>query len=459
MAVAARPQMAARMDSTKIALIVFVVLTVLSLGGTIFLYTKQTELQTAADDKQKQADTAMQSVQKSKQEVTAIASKLTGKGVDDPAEIAKAVETALQPIAKDERLKLAGVNADATLTSVLTSLYKAYASGADTLAKTAADLKAANDQIAAVTKQSEERANEFNAKSRDLELKYTQLEQQGAANQQAWNQQVEDLKKRLEGASAGATQTLASERQMRQKLEKDLQQHQARMTQMSEKLAKFTPGSAQISLEQMADGQIVRATAGDSLVYVDLGRRDHVMVGMPFSVYSRTRGFNNGKEKATIEVANVFDTTAECRVTSTTKGDPILEGDVIVNLVFDKGRQFNFVVAGDFDLNYDGKMDDRGGEKVAAMIMKWGGRVVSTVDTNTDFVVLGAPPVADAKPADNDDAAKQRAAQQDQNVRSFAAVRAEAKSLSIPVLNRNEFFNLVGMPRPAGGQAEMNAAR
>ena len=462
MAVAARPQPAARMDGTKIALIVFVVLTVLSLAGTIFLYTKQSELQAAADDGAKRASTAMETVQKNKQEVSAIAAKLTGKGSEDPAEIAKTIETALQPISKDEALKTAGVNADANLTSVLQSLYKAYAANVETLAKTAADLKAANDQLAAATKQSEERAKEFDARRQELEGKYAQLEQQMAANQQAWNGQVDELKKRLEGAATGASQTLAAERQMRQKLEKDIQQREARMAEMSEKLAKFTPGSAQVPPEQMADGQIVRATAGDTVVYIDLGRRDHVMVGMPFSVYSRTRGFNGGKEKATIEVANVYDTTAECRVTSTTKRDPILEGDVIVNLVYDKSRQFNFVVAGDFDLNYDGKIDDQGGQKVAAMIMKWGGKVVSRVDTGTDFVVLGAPPAAaeaPAKGAENDEAAKQRAAQQDQVAQAFDAIKAEARSLSIPVLTRNEFFAMVGMPAAGETHGALSSAQ
>ena len=72
----------------------------------------------------------------------------------------------------------------------------------------------------------------------------------------------------------------------------------------------------------------VRSLVAGDIVYIDLGQRDGVRRGMTFSVYSTTGGIPaDGKGKATISVNDVFETTAECRVTSQTPGDPVVEGD------------------------------------------------------------------------------------------------------------------------------------
>jgi hypothetical protein len=201
----------------------------------------------------------------------------------------------------------------------------------------------------------------------------------------------------------------------------------------------------------MADGKIVRAVTGENIVYIGLGRNDRVQTGMPFSVYSALSGPGQAmKAKASIEVTNVFDTTSEARVTSTTPGDPILEGDLVANLVYDKSRQFNFVVAGDFDLNFDGKIDDPAGQKVTQLIQKWGGRIRTKVDTSVDFVILGSPPSAPEKLPDTaDEAAKQRAAEQNEVAKAFNAIKEEAKSLSIPILTRTQFLHFMGSTVPS----------
>ena len=109
---------------------------------------------------------------------------------------------------------------------------------------------------------------------------------------------------------------------------------------------------------------------------IGLGSRDRVKPGMTFAVYSRYRGIpSDGKGKATLEVIHVFDTTSECKITSRTPAEPILEGDYIANPVFDKDHQFTFVVAGDFDLNFDGKVEDPKGREVTRLVEAWGGKI------------------------------------------------------------------------------------
>jgi len=173
---------------------------------------------------------------------------------------------------------------------------------------------------------------------------------------------------------------------------------------------------------------------------------------MTFSVYSPVRGIPaDGKGKAAIEVANVFDTNAECRVTLRTPGEPILTDDIIANPVFDRVRQFHFAVIGDFDLNFDGQPEDAAGREVMRLIERLGGKVVSKVDSNTDFAVVGLPPpppIPVVPGSENEAAATERNAQLTQRRVAFETQLKEARSLSIPILTRSQFLHFLGQSMP-----------
>jgi hypothetical protein len=204
------------------------------------------------------------------------------------------------------------------------------------------------------------------------------------------------------------------------------------------------------SLLQIQDGQIVQTVPDQRIAYINLGRSDHIKPGMTFAVYSRVKGIPaDGKGKASVRVTNVFDTTAECEITTTNVGEPIVDGDVVANPVYDRNRQFNFVVAGDFDLDFDNKIEDPAGQQVSRMITEWGGNLQTAVDTRTDFVVLGAEP---SIPAGQEGAVT---AHQAEVRKQFETARQEARSLGIPVLTRSQFLHFVGfgVPRNAKDDA------
>lgn len=452
MAALARPAAAGSSNTggIKTALIVFVVLTVASVAGTVVMFTQQSDLQMTAEDATKKVDSTNQAMNKLRSDVAEISHKFAGERIEDTEKLKKAIETALQPVLADEQAKSAGLSAESSLTGVVKGLYKLYASNYELLKKTESERDDLNKRLAELSATSEARAKEFAAKTEEFQQKYAELETQTQTNQQAWSQQIEELKKRLEGASASAGQQLAAERQTRHKLEQQLAQKDARFQDMAAKLARFQPTEGSAAALESPDGTVVRAVAGDGVVYIDLGKENRIIRGMPFSVYSATEGITN-TEKATIEVVSVFENTSECRVTSGKSKNPIISGDLVANVVYDKSRQFNFVVAGDFDLNFDGKTDDAGGQKISEMITKWGGRVMPVVDTQVDFVVLGSAPPSPSKATEEDDAAaKVRAAEMNEAIKAFHAVENEARGLSIPVLTRTEFFHLLGMVVPAG---------
>jgi len=441
-----RPQMGNIAAGVKAALIAFVCLTVASLGITIWLYTQQEDLRAAADAAQTKAGQAAQRERATLQQLSDIARDVIGNPTEQPAEIKQGIKTALAPILKDERVKQANIPEDSAVLTALQGLHQALRTDADALAaatKERNDLKA---QLAAATETAKAAQQGFADKTAELEKRFQELEQKNAADQQAWSQQLEQLTQQVAKGGEDANRQLNAVREAKRQDEEKIKTLQARIDELVETLAKNRPSADRLSLLQSKDGDVVRAVAGEDLCYIDLGRRDALKTGMTFAVYSRIRGIpEDGKGKASISVVNVFETTSECRITSSTKGDPVLEGDVVANPVYDRSHKLTFAVAGDFDLDFDGKIDDPGGEQVTQLIRSSGGQVVDKIDTRTDFVVLGAPPPMAAKPDEGDDAqAKARAAQRQAAHDAFEAAKQEAKALSIPVLTRTQFLHFVG---------------
>lgn len=444
----------------KVALIVFVVLTVASLAGTIILYTYQSDLQAQVTSANAQQLEAQNRATDAENRLQNAAKTIAGDG--DAAKMAQALKTiqqqvinsierpeakaaATEPASDGEGAKprpplLTLVNTlNTKYTDTLESLNKANQDIADLqgqLKKAGDDLKATQDQYADKTKK--------------LESDYQALEEQSAKNRDDWQKQVADLTAQLETRSEAAGQQLTGERQQRRAVEQQLADAQKRSKELVDTLSQFRPKGDTMSAIQIADGYIVRAVAGEKIAYISVGAKEGVKRGMSFSVYSRTKGIpEEGKGKASIEVTEVFDDTAECKVSRAASGEPLVEGDLIANPFFDRSRKLNFVVAGDFDLNFDGQAEDPGGEQVIKLITQSGGNVVKQLDTRTDFVVLGSPPPQPAQAAGTDSPeAQQRAAQRLAARKAFDEVANEAKALSIPVLTRSRLLHYLGMGVP-----------
>jgi hypothetical protein len=81
----------------------------------------------------------------------------------------------------------------------------------------------------------------------------------------------------------------------------------------------------------------------------------------------------NAEKKGTIEVTRVTDAhMSEARITSDEAINPLLPGDRLYSLVWDRGLQVGFAIAGIIDMNGDGREDL---EKLKAVIAANNGRV------------------------------------------------------------------------------------
>lgn len=468
MAVAARPPAASNATSLKAALVAFVVLTVASLAFAIYLYTGQEELTQRADAAQKREQAALQREQDAQAALQGVASRLLGQQTADLAEIQAGLDEMNAVVFGKDSARLsdqqqawldqAGLRRQDPLQTTLKLLHENWSVKNDELAQLREQYRQANVDLEAMAARAKAVQDEFADEAERIRTQLAELEEQVAANRQAWDESVARLRQQSEAEGERASEQLAAERSQRQNLEQQLAQNQERINELVARLASFRPSTDTTSLLQIADGQVVQTVPDQNIVYISLGTRDYIKPGMTFAIYSRIRGIPaDGKGKATIRVNNVFDITSECSVTTSNVGDPIVDGDVIANPVYDRNRNFNFVVAGDFDLDFDGSIDDAGGRQVRRMIQEWGGNLQDTVDTRTDFVVLGAPPVSPFGSSVSDDGTDSGSKQAEAR-KAFDAAKQEARSLGIPVLTRTQFLHFVGfgVPRNAKDDSVLN---
>jgi hypothetical protein len=196
-----------------------------------------------------------------------------------------------------------------------------------------------------------------------------------------------------------------------------------------------------------ADGRILRAIPGSDVVYLNLGSNDGLRLGMGFEVYSAAGDAPKDlRGKASLEVTTLMPDSCECRVARTTPGSPIVEGDYVVNLAYERNRKPKFVVVGEFDLDFNGELDPDGLDRVVGMIRMWGGQVVPELDETTEFLVVGRSPTVPERRPDQPISTvleDQRRTKLDARG-AFAELVQRANSLYIPVVNQSQFLILMG---------------
>lgn len=209
------------------------------------------------------------------------------------------------------------------------------------------------------------------------------------------------------------------------------------------------------------DGKVIEVKHQDEMVFIDLGRKDKLILGMTFAVFDQDQGIsverdatgqvNHVGEKAKIEVIRFGDDgrTAACRILSQAYGEPIVEGDLISNVVYDVNRQFRFYVHGDFDMNGDGRATAGERQRVEQLIREWGGTIIEgqELPIDTDFLVLGEqmefpePLPEDPVPTEVE---IQNWLDRKEKWERYQELQGRALRLRIPILNQNSFKSLVG---------------
>jgi hypothetical protein len=276
----------------------------------------------------------------------------------------------------------------------------------------------------------------------DIEQKYNEL---SALLEQTTGEQVKTLRDQLQ--QAGDDMKALNDDLL--KIREELKVAQDDLKSEKDKLSKIEPGPDREVLAYEPDGQIILIDDQAQVVHLNIGIDDHVYQGLRLTVYDRGTSIpEDGKGKAEIEVFDVAKTYSAARITQSELKKPILQGDLVANLIWDTDRTNVFVIAGDFDLDNDGVLDYNGEEKIKTLIEKWGGKVADAISIDTDFLVLGKQPQVLQKPTldefDVDPRAMDVYNASLQRLNRYNGLRDQAQTLWIPVFTYERFLYFIG---------------
>ncbi|HBG28925.1 MAG TPA: hypothetical protein DDX75_17710 [Phycisphaerales bacterium] len=230
---------------------------------------------------------------------------------------------------------------------------------------------------------------------------------------------------------------------------------QNRLQEALSKLDVLKPRPKEDVAAYKADGSVISVDIQSGIVFIDLGSESKVYPGLTFAVYDRSAPIpSDGTSKGEIEIFDVAKNTATARITTQSKRNPVAEGDVIINLIWDSASTNTFVVAGEFDFNGNGTIDRDGDAKVKQLVENWGGKTEESVTIDTDYVVLGTEPRILQKPTleeiETDPLANEKYEASVKASERYQEVKAQAKDLYIPVFNLKRFLNFTGYESLAG---------
>jgi hypothetical protein len=355
-----------------------------------------------------------------------------------------------------EQLKAANVPVTLSNDNLLNSIRTLASQAANQtqdIAKVQADLKTANEKIVAMTNAEKGLLDEKDKAIADVnaQLKVAQDENQKYAGtktasitemQAASDKAVKDAQAQASSAQNELTKVqgeLRKELDTKRKLIARLQHYRLNPTR---------------PLQQI-DGVIAKVP-NSKTVFINLGEGQELMPGLTFEVYDQKKGVpplaaaaaNDDNDlpvgKASIEVIRILPNTAECRIIKVATGQTIVEGDIIMNLVYDVHTKYNFVVYGEFDLANTGQATPGEADVVRRLCGQWGGRVMDHVDVDTDFVILGKEP---AIPSLGDSPTAVEIDHKDRAQKALDAyqeLKSNAINLGVPILNQNRFLYFIG---------------
>jgi hypothetical protein len=290
----------------------------------------------------------------------------------------------------------------------------------------------------------------------DLRAKITVERERADRVQQSYNQ----LRELMDKKSTEQVQMLAQQRddaladkdKSRQELLATMSKLSITQNRLKEALSRLEilkPRPKEDIAAYQPDGHIISIDTSTNIVFMDIGSEDKVYPGLTFSVYDRNAPIpTDGTNKAEIEVFDVDKNTAIARINKSSRKNPIIEGDIIVNLIWDSKATNRFVVAGDIDFDGDGEVDGDGASKIKQLIENWGGKIEDIVTIDTDFVVLGSPPAVNKKPSldeiEIDPMAVDKYESSMKASERYQDVKNQAKDLYIPIFSTRRFLSFIG---------------
>ncbi len=469
---AGRPS-AGSQTGLMISMIVFASLTVVFLVLLVVLWTSQEELKAGKEEAEKQANRLMSSGEKGMFQAwfdqasasnTSVA-KMMSNDIEGLSKIVSSEAGAIDPgmasrlnssllatfwdqvkeDAKQKRIEDGAGIADQPLLEALKGVYDSYKRMYQQK-KEQEDRNADLDkQVKNLTDANRTLQDGFDAASNDIRARIAKIEDE-------WNTfrtDKDQLVSNLEAAqTAQAEEEIKKQKKIQTEmdsLKQELAKRDARAKELQEKIREFQILPQPRMAARQADGVIMKTEPGGKTTFIDLGRVNHLTLGMRFAVYSRDTGIpSDGKSKGAVEVVQIGEEVSQCKIVWENTMNPVIESDLVANPVYDRSRKLSYFVMGAFDLDHDGQDDPYGKETIEAVIKDAGGVIADSVSSRVDFVVVGARPLVREIPGTPTD--EEKAIHKDQLDRAarYETDFNEALSLSIPLMTQETFLNFMG---------------
>ncbi len=374
----------------QIALIVFVMVTVLFMVTTVLFWKKADTANTNAADVERQLTTVrddLRTAQDENENLKRILGYAPGQAWSEiENEFNQALLAYAQGLPEDQR----------NYRALPDQFMKALADKNDRL------VKASNNELALKKKMEEVRHLESGRTSQAL-MQKTAAEADLARDKSQFDRERERITQMRSNEQRQYRESLAlGETNIKNKDEevKTTTETNRRLTIKNEDLQQKLLAIETQSLD-VADGEIIWVNQNARIVWINLGRSDAVREQMTFSVYDAgEQNLSHPKVKGRIEVLRVVDDhQSEASMLSDQLSNPILHGDVIHSHIWQPGVRLRFALAGKIDVDEDGRSDrellqeliEVNGGIVDAFVDEQGNRT-GNVTINTRYLILGDPP-------------------------------------------------------------------
>jgi len=456
--------MASRSSSSMgvmVALVIFILLSLGFLLSTMLAYTKMEQKRTELEKVQDDLKAYVDSRERERDDIKSLAreARNANKSVvgylnDETRQMMRLVANNpdMNSAALENRMRSLGLAEGDIILSTLTQYMQDLNAEQDRTEQLENLLQTTRDRMEAEVTRREQLEQDHQAAIASLQAEIDRIQQRSdeyarrvGDAEQSMDNRVSDIRDRYEVQVTDLDTELDSERGKVAELT-------GAITELRDRIQGITLSDLDEAV--LPDGH-VRDFGERDTVYIDLGREDHVVLGMTFEIYGSTadlRKDSSGRVpagKATIEVTRVSDTMSTARIIRTTSGRAVVAGDIIVNPIYDRNKQYTCFVFGQFDTDGEGGPSALETEDVVSRIQQWGGAIVDEFRGDVDYLVLGQAPTIPIEPPANAPPWRIRQYIAEKTFyKTYQDYLAQAGNLSIPVLNQNRLFTLIGYYAP-----------